>query len=121
MGASDQTTVMVRVVSEPPGTDVEEVRQEVLRRWEVDEALFAITRPQVQSDVQRTLRQIYALAYAPQGVVGLVARGRQVAAAATRCRGTARPGMDAGRRPHRAVARDAAERDRGDRGMRAVA
>jgi putative ABC transport system permease protein len=56
-----------------PGADVEAVRAEVLERWGATENLFVLTRPELNADVSRTLNNVYALAYAQQGVVGMVA------------------------------------------------
>jgi putative ABC transport system permease protein len=56
-----------------PGTDVEETRREVMDRYGSAEALFVLTRPQVNEDIQKSMTSIYSLAYAQQTVIGLVA------------------------------------------------
>jgi putative ABC transport system permease protein len=56
-----------------PGADVKEVRREIMDRYGAAEALFAVTRPEVNQDVKDAMQKIYALAYAQQTVVGLVA------------------------------------------------
>jgi putative ABC transport system permease protein len=55
-----------------PGANAESVRQEILRRGKAD-ALVVQTRAELRADVSSTLRRIYALAYAQQVVVGMVA------------------------------------------------
>jgi putative ABC transport system permease protein len=56
-----------------PGADVQEVRREIMDRYGAADALFAVTRPEVNQDVKDTMQKVYALAYAQQTVVGLVA------------------------------------------------
>jgi putative ABC transport system permease protein len=56
-----------------PGYDVKEVRREIMDRYGAAEALFAVTRPEVNQDVKDAMQKIYGLAYAQQTVVGLVA------------------------------------------------
>jgi putative ABC transport system permease protein len=56
-----------------PGTDVAGLRKEIMSRYGAAEALFAVTRPEVNQDVQDSMRKVYALAYVQQAVVGVVA------------------------------------------------
>jgi len=56
-----------------PGADVEEVRKELMRRHGDEYVLFTATRPEVNSEVSRTLNKVYAIAYAQQTIVGVVA------------------------------------------------
>ena len=56
-----------------PGADVEAVRDDILDRYGVEEAFFVVTRANVNHEVQKTMLRVYALAYAQQTVVGMVA------------------------------------------------
>lgn len=56
-----------------PGASPEAVRASLLARYGNDEALFVISRPELHQEVHATLQRVYALAYAQQLVVGLVA------------------------------------------------
>jgi putative ABC transport system permease protein len=56
-----------------PGADVEAVRKEIVSRFGAADALFVVTRGEVNQDVQSTMNKIYSLAYAQQTVVGMVA------------------------------------------------
>jgi putative ABC transport system permease protein len=56
-----------------PGTDVESVRKQIVERYGASEALFVETRGAVNDDIQKTMRQVYGLAYAQQTVIGVVA------------------------------------------------
>ena len=56
-----------------PGTDVTALRKEIMNKYGAAQALFAVTRPEVNQDVQETMNKVYALAYVQQMVVGMVA------------------------------------------------
>lgn len=56
-----------------PGADVETVRNTVLESFSREEPIFALTREELRRDVTGILNRLYALAYAQQVVVGLVA------------------------------------------------
>jgi putative ABC transport system permease protein len=56
-----------------PGTEVVAVRKEIVERFGASEALFVETRSAVNDDIQKTMRQVYGLAYAQQTVIGVVA------------------------------------------------
>lgn len=56
-----------------PGADLDTVRETVSRRWGAQHSLMTLTRPELRDLVSSLLRRMYALAYAQEGVVGLVA------------------------------------------------
>jgi putative ABC transport system permease protein len=56
-----------------PGADPAAVRRELMHRYGEQEALFVLTRPDVNEDVRLAMNKIYGLAYAQQIVVGVVA------------------------------------------------
>ncbi len=56
-----------------PGADAEAVRQVIRERWADQDALFVLKRDELRRDVARVLQRAYALAYAQQAVVGVVA------------------------------------------------
>jgi putative ABC transport system permease protein len=53
--------------------DEQAVKKEIEDRWGKKEALFVMTRDDVQSDIRDQLRRIYGMAYAQEAIVGLVA------------------------------------------------
>lgn len=56
-----------------PGADAEQVREEVMRLYGQEEALFVISRDDLHRDIHETLQKVYGLVYAQQMVVGVVA------------------------------------------------
>jgi putative ABC transport system permease protein len=56
-----------------PQADIQAVRKDIMDRYSASEALFVVTRKEVNDDVQTTMRRVYGLAYAQQTVVGMVA------------------------------------------------
>jgi putative ABC transport system permease protein len=56
-----------------PGADVAGVRQEILKRWGEEDALFVLTRDEALNEADVLLRRVYGAAYAQQMVIGLVA------------------------------------------------
>lgn len=55
------------------GVEPEKIKKDLLERYSSEEALFAVTRPEVHRDVKDTMQRVYSLAYAQQSVVGMVA------------------------------------------------
>jgi len=56
-----------------PGADVEAVRETIARRWGAPESLVVMTRAELRQTIADVVHRLYALAYAQQIVVGLVA------------------------------------------------
>jgi putative ABC transport system permease protein len=56
-----------------PGADAQAVKGEIERRWGKQEAVFVMTRGEVNREVRVQLQSVYGMAYAQQIVVGLVA------------------------------------------------
>jgi putative ABC transport system permease protein len=69
----DDQQVDVYDVFLKPGYDADEVREELLAQLGDEYVLFAATRPEVNREVSSTLNKIYAIAYAQQTIVGIVA------------------------------------------------
>jgi putative ABC transport system permease protein len=56
-----------------PGADAEAVRKDIARRWGAQEALVVLTRAELRQTIADVVHRLYALAYAQQIVVALVA------------------------------------------------
>jgi putative ABC transport system permease protein len=57
----------------PPNTDANEVRERIQQsEWGSQQALFALTRDELRGHVVQLVRQLYGVAYAQLGMVGLV-------------------------------------------------
>jgi putative ABC transport system permease protein len=56
-----------------PGVDARAVRREIEAKWRDKDAVFVMTRAEIHKEVSSQLQRVYALAYAQQLVVGLVA------------------------------------------------
>jgi putative ABC transport system permease protein len=58
----------------PPNADANEVRERIQKsEWGSEQALFALTRDELRGHVVQMVRQLYGMAYAQLGMVGLVA------------------------------------------------
>jgi putative ABC transport system permease protein len=56
-----------------PEADIEAVRETIARRWGAPESLVVMTRAELRQTIADVVHRLYALAYAQQIVVGLVA------------------------------------------------
>jgi putative ABC transport system permease protein len=55
------------------GAEANTVRQEIQERWGKNEALFVVTRQELNAEVSNQLGRVYILAYAQQFLIGMVA------------------------------------------------
>src|SRR5439155_20601630 len=55
-----------------PGAEPETVKKAIEERWGQKDAIFVLTRAEVNREVRNQLQRIYGMAYAQQTVVGLV-------------------------------------------------